>query len=75
MINLRAKALENAAACDSAGKSAINSMDRLTFHMLRDLWKALACGDNLTDTQATAEFHNLLGIQQDVAGHLRPALH
>jgi hypothetical protein len=74
MIDLRARALENAAACDAARKRAINSMDRLTFHMLRELWSALAHErDNLT--QASAEFHDLLDIQQDVTGHLRPTLH
>ena len=76
MIDLRARALENAAACDAAGKRAINSMDRLTFHMLGELWSTLAHErDNLTDAQATADFHDLLDIQQDVAGHLRPILH
>ena len=45
--------MENAAACDAASKRATNSMDRLTFHMLRELWQALAKRDNLTDTEAT----------------------
>jgi hypothetical protein len=76
MIDLRARALENAAACDAAGNRAINSVDRLTFHMLRELWSTLAHErDNLTDAQVSAEFHDLLDIQQDVAGHLRPTLH
>jgi hypothetical protein len=75
MIDLRARALENAAACDAASKRTVNSMDRLTFHMLRELWKTLAERDNLTETQATTEFHNLLDIQEDVAGHIRPTLH
>jgi hypothetical protein len=75
MIDLRARAMENAAACDAASERAITSMDRLTFCMLRELWKTLAERDNLTDTQATAEFLNLLDIQQDVSKHLCPALH
>jgi hypothetical protein len=75
MIDLRPRAMENAAACDAAAKRAVDSMDRLTFHMLRELWETLAERDNLTETQATAEFHNLLDIQKDVAGHLRPTLH
>ena len=75
MINLRARAMENAAACDAGSKRAISSMDRLTFRMLRELWKALAQYENLTEIQATAEFRNLSDIQQDVPKHLRPALH
>jgi hypothetical protein len=67
--------MENAAACDAASERANNSMDRLTFQMLRELWQALAQRDNLTDPQATTEFDNLLEIQQDVAIHLRPTLH
>ena len=74
MIDLRARAMENAAGCDAASKRAIHSMDRLTFHMLRELWKTLAKRDNLTDTEASDEFNNLLEIQQDVASHLRPTL-
>jgi hypothetical protein len=50
-------------------------MDRLTFHMLRDLWQTLAKRDNLTGTQASTEFNNLLEIQQDLVRHLRPTLH
>jgi hypothetical protein len=59
----------------AASRHAANSMDRLTFRMLRELWQALAKRDSLTDTQATTEFNNLLEIQQDVARHLRPTLH
>jgi hypothetical protein len=75
MIDLRARAMENAAACDAASKRAANSMDRLTFHTLRDLWQTLAKGDNLTSTQAATKFNDLFEIQQDVARHLRPTLH
>lgn len=75
MTDLRARAMENAAACDAASRRTANSMDRLTFHMLGELWQALAKRDNLTDSQATTEFNNLLEIQQDVARHLRPTLH
>ena len=75
MTDLRARALENAAACDAASERAANSMDRLTFHMLRELWRALARRGDLPDPQATTEYNNLLEIQQDVARHLRPTLH
>jgi hypothetical protein len=50
--------MENAAACDAASERAANSMDRLTFQMLRELWQALAKRNNLTDPQATTEFNN-----------------
>jgi hypothetical protein len=76
MIDLRTRAMECAAACDAAGKRANSSIDRIAFHMMRELWKALANErDNLTDAQVIAEFHNLLDIQQDVTVHLRPTLH
>ena len=75
VTDLRTRAMENAAACDAASERAANSMDRLTFRMLRELWQTLAKRDNLTGTQATNEFNNLLEIYQDVAIHLRPTLH
>ena len=75
MIDLRARAMESAAACDAASERAANSMDRLTFRMLRELWQTLAKRDNLAGTQVTTEFNNLLEIQQDVARPLRPTLH
>ena len=76
ITQIRTQALEYAATCDAASRRAANSIDRLTFHMLRELWKALACeGTNLTDAEATTEFDNLVDIQQDVAKHLRPTLH
>lgn len=75
MTDLRARALENAAACDAASERAANSMDRLTFHMLRELWRALARRGDLPDPQATTEYNNLLEIQQDVARYLRSTLH
>jgi hypothetical protein len=74
MTDLRARAMENAAACDAASERAANSMDRLTFQMLRELWQALATR-NLTAAQAITEFNNLLESQQDVSIHLRPTLH
>ena len=75
MTDLRARAMENAASCGTASRHAANSMDRLTFRMLRELWQTLAKRDNLAGTQVTTEFNNLLEIQQDVARHLRPTLH
>jgi hypothetical protein len=75
MIDLRTRAMKNAAACDAASKDAANSIDRLTFRMLRELWQTLAKRHNLTDTEATAEFDSLLEIQLDVASNLRPTLH
>ena len=76
ITQIRTQALEYAATCDAASERATSSIDRLTFHMLREVWKALACErTNLTDAEATTEFHNLVDIQQDVAKHLRPTLH
>lgn len=75
MTDFRARAMEQAAACEAARERATNSMDRLTSHMLRELWRTLAKRDNLTGTQGATEFNNLLEIQQDVARHLRPTLH
>ena len=75
MTDFRARAMEQATACDAASERATNSMDRLTFHMLRELWRTLAKRDNLTGTQAATEFNNLLEIRQDAARHLRPTLH
>ena len=62
MTDFRAKAMEQAATCDAASERASNSMDRLTFHMLHELWRILAKRDNLTGIQAATEFNNLLEI-------------
>jgi hypothetical protein len=74
MIDLRARALGDAAACDAASVRA-NSIDRLTFQMMGELWRTLVKHINLTDSQAITDFGNLLEIQQDVAKYLRPPLH
>jgi hypothetical protein len=75
MTDLGARAMEYAAACEAASRRANNSMDRLTFHMLRELWRTLTKHDNVTGIQVTTEFNNLLEIQQDVVRHVRSTLH
>jgi hypothetical protein len=75
-IDYQSAILEHAAACARQLQATTDPSSRIMFHLMRQLWKALAKNRTcITSAEFTREFKALRALHEEIVGLTKPTLH